>query len=401
MQEINTSSDIAESLRRIFARLDEVRRLDRSIVRSKTQPIVHTRMQSVFNLKFTTPVDRTLHELVMTHAVAAEKLGPGAFNRCIDLIIENSRDHVGVEPGHEKRILSTKASSGAVARLVASFAETGGPRTVAMLNEAMKLAGHGGRIIVEKTSSSTPSVELVRGYTFELQQLLPIDVSFIQPRIICIDGFIEDVSEIHHILEAASSAKEPCILFLRGVSEDVKHTLKVNYDRGSLRVVPVGVKFDLEGMNSIVDLSVATGAELVSSLKGDLISSIKFHETPYVDQVTIFKGRTVVMCPRTRFAVATHVATLRKRRQEEKLDDVGTLLDKRIRSLSPNHVVIRLPDDKDFVLCSQAIDYALRAVKSAIERGITGNMPAATELAAQTHARRCLRTLNDLGAYLM
>src|SRR5690606_22334012 len=133
----------------------------------------------------------------------------------------------------------------------------------------------------------------------------------------------------------------------RGVSEDVKHTLKVNYDRGSLRVVPIGVRFDLDGMNTLVDLATVSGCDLTSSLKGDLISTIKFNELPRVEQVTLFKGRTVVTDSRSRMLVKNHVANLRKRRDEEKIDDVARLLDKRIKSLSPNHVIVRLPDDKD------------------------------------------------------
>jgi hypothetical protein len=99
--------------------------------------------------------------------------------------------------------------------------------------------------------------------------------------------------------------------------------------------------------------------------------------------------------------VKKHVTELRTRRVDEKIDDKGKLLDLRIKSLSPNHVVIRIPDDKDFVINSQAIDYALRAVRSVIDYGITkDDMPVTTEIASQTHANRCIETLMGLGAYL-
>jgi chaperonin GroEL (HSP60 family) len=154
-------------------------------------------------------------------------------------------------------------------------------------------------------------------------------------------------------------------------------------------------------MNTLNDLSVVCGCDLASSLKGDLISSIKFHEAPYVDQVTVFKGRTVVANTPTHGHVAAHLANLRSRRENEQVDDKGKLFDKRIKSLSPNHVIIRLPDDKDFVTRSQAIDNALRAVKSAVDFGITetGDL-VATELASRVHADRCVKTLLEMGAYL-
>lgn len=399
MKEVYSTQDVEAAVRRIERRLQSIQdhQVKKVVARVQGRPVIHTQLQLLFNLKFGAGPDRQLYEVIVTHAAAAEKLGPGGFSRLLELL----RDSAGGSPSPRKEVVAAHATVQDVARLVDRYGSQAGPRTTAMLKEALNLAGFGGRIIIEKTTSSVPSVELVRGYTFELEQLLPIDFSFIKSRVTCIDGYIESVSEIHHLLEAAAEAKEPCILFIRGASEDVKHTLKVNYDRGSLRVVPIGVRFDLEGMNTLVDLATVTGCDLISSLKGDLISTIKFNELPYVDQVTMFRGRVVVTSSQNRHAVKSHVSNLRQRRTEEQVDDVGRLLDKRIKSLSPNHVIIRLPDDKDFVTNSQAIDHALRAVRSAIDHGLdpTGNL-VTTELAARYHATRCLQTLTGLGAFL-
>lgn len=392
--------DITKALRRVRSNLTVAHGIDSALASVKGKPTVHTRMQVTFNTKHIGVPERACHEILMTHALRAEKLGPGGFDRCIALVL----DKLGSHGGPHLTLDAPQAHPAAEAdvnRIVQVHTRQANPRAAAMLQQALGLAGYGGRIIIEKTQSPTASVELVRGYTFELQQLLPIDASFLHARVFCIDGYVEQVSEVHHLLEAAAEAKEPCVLFVRGAADDVKHTLKVNYDRGSLRVLPVGVKFDLEGMNTLVDLSVVAGCDLVSSLKGDLISSIKFHEAPSVDQVTIYKGRVVVTNSATHAAVASHVSNLRDRRNDEAIDDKGVLLDKRIKSLSPNHVVIRLPNDKDFVSSSQAIDYALRAVRSAVDYGVTdtGDL-VATELAARVHAGRCVKTLLELGACL-
>lgn len=399
MREVYSAQDIQKAIDRIDRRLQLIqgRRAQKIVARVNGRPVLHTQLQMLFNMKFDDVVDRRVYELIMTHAASAEKLGPGGFSRFLSLL----HDHLDGSREGSSSCSPRHATVEQVEALVERYGSQGGPRTIAMLKEAIRLAGFSGRIIVEKTSSTTPSVELVRGYTFELQQLLPVDFSFVRPRVTCIDGYIEEVAEIHHLLEAAAEAKEPCILFLRGMSDDVKHTLKVNYDRGSLRVVPIGVRFDLEGMNTLVDLATVTGADLISSLKGDLISSIKFNELPCVDQVTMLRGRVVVVSSKKSKAVKDHVSNLRKRRAEERVDDVASLLDKRIKSLSPNHVVIRLPDDKDFVINSQSIDYALRAARSAIDNGVNDDGElVTTELAAGYHARRCARTLREVGAYL-
>jgi len=406
MAEVHTLVEVEASLRSVLARFKTFfdRNTCRFIIAGKDHPESATRMQTFFKLKFNNELDRTIHELIMVHAVQAEKLGPGGFNRCIELLSEYFS---ATKQGNHCLINRTYDASPRVAdandidKIITMYADPAGVRTSSMIKKAIELAGFAGKIIVEKTTSIVPSVELVRGYTFNLQQLIPNDVSFIKPRIVCIDGYVESVSEVHHLLEAASSAREPCVMFVRGMSEDVINTLKVNYDRGSLKIIPIGVNFDLDGMNTLVDLTVVSGGDLVSSLKGDLISSVKFEELPCVDQVTVFKGRVVVFNHSTHVNVKQHVVKLRERQRNELIDDVAKLLGARVKSLSPNHVVIRLPDDKDFIVSSQAIDYALRAVRSSIDHGVTDDgRPITTELAAQVHADRCSRTLRSLGAYV-
>lgn len=404
MKEVNLDRDIAASLRRVVTWLSSLdkRSVETVVARVRGKPVIHTQMQALFNARFSHPLDRTLYEMVMLHATAAEKLGPGGFTRCVTLLLEKltslERSKPYVVSG---AILPTVPTRLDLQRTIERHAGRGGAKLVAMLQQAVELTGFGGKIIIEKTSSTVPSVELVRGYTFDLKQLLPIDVSFVRPRIVCIDGYVESVSEVHHLLEGAAEAKEPCMLFLRGMADEVKHTLKVNYDRGSLRVVPISVQFDLEGMNTLADISVVSGCDLISSLKGDLISSVQFTALSKVDQCTAFRGRVVITNTVTHRAVNDHVSQLKKRREEEHVDDVARLLDKRIRSLSPNHVILRLPDNKDFVTHSQAVDYSLRAVRSMIDHGVTSDGdPVATELAAQTYAQRCFVSLANLGAVI-
>lgn len=385
-------ADVLDVLRDL--RSDNIRT---TLSRVDDRPIVHTPMQVVFGYRMPTAIQRSILETVVTHATHAERRGPGAFDRVIELLLERFSTQSGSATQGSVHAQSSRLAD--VDSVVSEHARRGGRFVPAMVLEALRLAGFGGRIMVEKTSSVVPSVELVRGYTFDLTQLLPTNVSLVRPRIVCIDGFVESVSEVHHLLEAASESKEPCVVFTRGFSDDVIHTLKVNYDRGSLRVVPVKVPFDLDGMNTLVDLSTVSGADMVSSLKGDLISSVRLHDSPYVDQVTVVNGKTVVINTRTKGRVTSHVAQLRARRADVEVDDVGRLLDKRIKSLSPNHVVLRLPDDRSFVVNSQAVDHALRAVRSAIDHGVTAQGAlVVTELAARVYSDRCYRTLMGLGA---
>ena len=413
MQRIHSHQDIVSARRRVIARQALLRSNvnDRVLVNRANGVLVHTRLQVLFNARFDDPLEQAIHEIIVNHAYAAERLGPGGFDACIERLLELFSPDDGRNPNQPSAFsLSDIVGPGAasptrpdVGCVLGKHLAAASPMTQAMLRQALDLAGFAGRIIIEK-AQARPSIELVRGYTFDQAPAWPINVKLERPKVVCIDGYIESVSELHHLLEEASEAKEPVVLFLRGLADDVKNTLKVNYDRGSLRVVPIVVRFDMEGINVLNDVAVATGANLVSSFKGDLISNVRLADSVRVDDIVVHPTRVVVTSDRTRRAVEVHVAFLRSKRLDEKVDDVAQLFDARIKSLSPNHVVVRLPDDKDFVASAQAIDYALRAVKALVDHGtidVRGQrMLTVTAAAARIHATRCYETLKSMGAVL-
>lgn len=413
MQQVYHRGDVEAALSRVVARIAQLREnvKDRVLIARPGGLVVHTRLQVIFGLRFDDLIEQSIHEIIVTHAHAAEVLGPGGFDLCIERLLEKIASFNGrCTFARTGELICDIVGAGAKAPVGSDLVwvlrehmASSNPRTQSMLERALQLAGFAGRIIVER-ARSRPSVELVRGYTFDLVPGWPLSARFERPRAICIDGFIEAVSELHHLLEEAAESKEPLLLFVRGMSDDVKNTLKVNYDRGSLRVVPIIAKFDIEGINILNDVAAATGADLVSSNKGDLISSVRLAGAPFLDEAIVNFNKVVVMSTASRRAVEAHVAFLRKKRREEKVDDIAKLFDARIKSLSPNHVVVRLPDDKDYVVAAQAIDYALRAVRSLVDHGTVEvggkRLLTATAIAAEVHATRCFDTLVALGAVI-
>jgi chaperonin GroEL (HSP60 family) len=400
--EVFLIEDISAAVRSVTSRLKSLLNEVKSdvLVSVDNRVLLHTRYQFIFNLKFDTPLEKRLFELILNHAMEAEKLGPGAFDKTLETFLGGSsfsRD--------QKQIVSRQATVPDVENIVIKQVSKIDESLSSMLREALGLAGFGGRIIVEKTHSHVPSVELSRGYNFEISPAWSLSVKLESPRAFVIDGYIEQVSEIHHLLEATAEAKEPAVLFVRGLSEEVLQTLRVNFDRGTLKMVPIIVKFDLEGINSINDIAVVTGCNLVSCNKGDLISSIKFEEAPILGNVVVYPGKVVVQHDKTCRSVASHITFLRKKRAEDvSVEDVGKLYDKRIRSLSPSHVVIKLPDAKDYVKKSQAIDIALRTLRSMVDHGVIDKngtvMPASTLFAVDLFSSRCRKTISDLGTII-
>lgn len=218
-----------------------------------------------------------------------------------------------------------------------------------MLLQACTLTGHSGQIYVDSTPATENSVELTNGYTFEFG----IEPNFCASsktqewkeygaKPIIIDGIIETVGEINRVLEYCHNEKSACIIFARGFSEEVLGTLAVNKARETLNVIPVLVPFDLEGINSLVDLAVICEVDVVSSIKGDAVSAIDPYELKEVDYINAALGKITITNVQTELAVKNHSMNIAKRKENTSIDDKKNLLNKRIKSLSSVCTNIRI-----------------------------------------------------------
>lgn len=370
---------------------------------------VESPVQYFFNRRPDTPLAAKLYEVVLTHSVASEKSGPGSFLDCMALVAKGLKTDA-----REFRSLVESSARSLVSR--SRFATEGDvesfftdldlrPQLSSALQSAITMAGFKGRVVLEKTDTSTVSVERVSGYTFDLDTAFPVSLVLTAPRVLCIDGFVESVSEIHHLLEASHHSGEPMLLFLRGLHQDVTNTLKVNLDNGRLQIVPILVKFDVEGLNTLNDICMVSGGDIVSSLKGQLISSVDYTQVPRVDRATVVRNRTSLSCSRTRSAVQAHVQEILERRRTCGVEDVEKLYDVRLHALSPNHVVVRLPSSVDFVVVQQSLDIVLRSLRSSMEHGVVdveGRVrPTDSAVAPYLSALKCLETVWDLGGVVV
>jgi chaperonin GroEL (HSP60 family) len=400
-----THERVTQVVRNVIKHLGEVytRAPGLSLAATPDGTRVHTHLQVIFGLQFSDPFEAMVYEAIVTHALNAEKMGPGGFDGCIESVL---RAHSGPEAvslvDDVKTLLTALEGTGTRATTRSSLKKvidgSLDPKVYPLVTHALDLSGFGGRIVIEKSLSDTTSVELTRGYSFSLKPAFQCTATLDEPLVACIDGFIESVAELHLLLETTAAAKVPMLLFIRGLAPEVIHTLKVNYDRGSLKVIPLIVPFDLEGMNMLNDIATACGTDVISSNKGQLVSTLTSSDLVNVPKATVYANRTIVVNQRSARNVAAHISYLRDKRAQATDDSVQRLFDLRIKSLSPNQVVIRLPDDDRYVVKSQSIDYVLRNIKSLSEHGMWGDKPAAAYVASQINAQRCVDFLNSLGA---
>lgn len=397
---IKFSDDLNNSLRIIFSTLSGLTSNNNDLILKNTKNGINyiTTIQSIISIKFNDEHIQKLFEIILTHAISAEKMSSGGFLKCIEFLSEflTNKKHNHIQS------LSFIPNDKSISNIIDFHTKNSSIRLNSLIKSALNLAGFAGKIVVEKTESQIYSIESTCGYSFDVKPAFDLSIKLEKPRVFCIDGFIESASELEHMFLQASQAQEPSVLFVRGMSEDVLHTIKVNYDRKTLNLIPVIVKFDYSGINTMNDLAIICGCDLVSSNKGDLINKINYDSSPKINSITFSKTKTLIINNSTIKSVLAQINMLQNKRKETEIDDICSLLDERIRSLSSNYVTIRIPDDSTFIRQSQIIDYTLRAIRSSIDYGITNNDELyATNFVSQKYAIKCIDLLSQVGCEII
>ncbi len=163
-----------------------------------------------------------------------------------------------------------------------------------IINSYFNLSGHSNIISVIKKviEEESPNSEIIveKGFLDETSSVkydghfLKIEIPQIansmekswvrnNPDVVLVDGFIESVSQIHHILSIYSQSSKPLLLLCRKASEEVSKTIFHNFHRGTLDVILIEVDFDLNYINIFEDFRAIYGCEVVDINMGDTLSS--------------------------------------------------------------------------------------------------------------------------------
>lgn len=307
-------------------------------------------------------VSRTQLELLLSHCITAEKTCPGSGIKFLEMFVGK---HLS-----EDTEIRTKLDCISVLR-DQNFSK----EVTKILEEVLNQAGLKSKISIKKSRSSKKFIELTEGYNFGLSRTIKIpDAEFRNVSVCCIDGFVENVSEIHHLLTYLSEKNKSCLLFFRGASDDVLNTIKVNYDRQTLSLIPYIVPFDLENVNTLVDIAVVSGTDVVSSTKGQLISSVSENNLGLLESCYCSSNCIIAKNPKTSERVAHHVQQLKNKVAES--SETENLIHRRIDSLTSSCIDINIPDDMNFLSTSSQLDKGIRIISSVINKTYMPNKVA-------------------------
>lgn len=256
------------------------------------------------------------------------------------------------------------------------------PAELETFNAATRIAGPAGKIYLEKTKGPDHIVERIIGNSFRVMPNRAVLESghwtrdFVKCAVI--DGIVENVSEIDRLLTACHETRVPTVIFARGFADDVISTLAVNKARKTLDVIPVTVSYDLDSINTLVDIAIVCGTDVCSSLQGDLISAIKFDELPTVQSISCIANSVTIRNDVTRSAVERHTTQLFNRMGASDIVDIGKLLNDRIMSLTSDYVRVTIgaPTEQASQTSLENLEFAFRTM-AACKAGGTVDISAA------------------------
>lgn len=328
-----------------------------SIKEQNGQVRLNRNLQHFISLKPFEGSAQALYEKILSHAITAERIFPGGGKFILKKIVSFE--------GMTSDIFVPKTKQELIKQLISANLNK---NILNMLLEALDLVTTQTTFLIKKSTNSYFSVEYNEGYKFDLtcHILNKKSKNLTKPKIICIDGYIENVSEIHHLLQKFSETQEVCLLFCRGMSDDVRHTIKVNLDRSTLNMIPYITPFDVDSCNTLVDIAIIAGCDVVSTTKGQLISSIKYESLGSIEKCECLNEAVVIYNNHTRHSVLKQIENLKKKIEER--SEIEDILSKRIRSLTASCIEFRIPDDLNYQSNCQQLDEGIRVLSKAVSR---------------------------------
>ena len=224
---------------------------------------------------------------------------------------------------------------------------------------------------IEEYHGEELSVECLEDFVFNIDY----DYSFFETmykkeyknyRYVLINGVIESVGEIHHLLQKSNETKEAYVIFCFGMSNEVKSTIMKNNKMGRISVHPVCFNSsDESSLNILNDIAAMHGGSVLSSDLGITISQEARKELPYGRKIKFLKNNIVIDPCISELEIKVHQNFLKKRLSDAryKPDVRCDILEKRIKNFTGKKLNIYFPISlKSNKRLVRELDYFLRFV---------------------------------------
>lgn len=326
--------------------------------------------------------DGTTTATVLTHAMVKSGLklleaGYPAQELCtgINLATQKVLDHLN----SSAKLLTTSQEIAQVGTISANGDKNIGD----LIAQAMEKVGRDGIITVEDAKGMTTSLEVVEGMQFDRGYLSPyfvtnsekMNVMYHDAKVLLTDKKISSLKEIIPVLEKVVQSRIPLLIIAEDIEGEALQGLVVNKLNANLQVVAIkSPGFGKHKEELLNDISVLTGANLISATTGTKLESVTLQDLGSLKKlITDAKSTTLVATGQTKEKVDQHVKDLRFQLNDVTLSmDEVTKLKVRIAKLASGVAVIKVggATELEMVERKYRIEDALNATKAAADEGI-------------------------------
>ena len=221
--------------------------------------------------------DKTIKSLIEEILLELELSAPGTSDLFLDILTKYYKDNINVihyfNQNFDKDVLRLEKKD---LSLLSQNIENDQSNNI--IENIIEIMEYDDQLFID---DSVRDITLIKK-TDQLFYNVKFDQDFLIPfsgkwerdefKFIVIDGFIDSLGEIHHLLQRASEDKEPYVLFCKGMRDEVKNTILYNLQRKTIDVMPITLEINEENVNVLNDIAACLDSDVVSSTKGDVIS---------------------------------------------------------------------------------------------------------------------------------
>ena len=351
--------------------------------------------------------DGTTTATVLTYAMVKSGLklleaGYSAQDLCagIDFATKNVLEHL---KSSAKQLTTSEEIS-----QVGTISANGDRNIGDLIAQAMDQVGRDGIITVEDAKGMSTSLEIVEGMQFDRGYLSPyfvtnsekMNVVFQDAKVLLTDRKISTLKELIPILEKTMQNRMPLLIIADEVEGEALQGLVLNKLNASLQVVAIkSPGFGKHREELLNDISILTGAKLISPTTGIKLESITLQDLGTLKKVVVdAKGSTLVATGATKDSVEKHVKDLRFQMQDVTLSiEELTKLKVRIAKLASGVAVIKVGGATELEMIERKyrIEDALNATRAAADEGIVPGGGMALFNALETITEDQLVNLNQ------
>jgi chaperonin GroEL len=251
-----------------------------------------------------------------------------------------------------------------------------------VIADAIDKVGKDGVVTVEESNTFGMELEFAEGMQFDKGYLSPHLVTdaerqeavLDEPYILIANQKISAVHDLLPVLEKVMQTNRPLLIIAEDVEGEALATLVVNKLRGTFSAVAVKAPgFGERRRNTLSDIAVLTGGEVVSEELGLKLDSITLEHLGRARRVTVTKDDTTIVegagDPKE---VSQRIGQVRRQIEEATSDWDREKLQERLAKLAGGVALIRIGAATEVELKEKKhrIEDAVSATKAAIEEGV-------------------------------